>query len=72
LAWSTADWVDMSDDDGKVTRYFSILWNGGSCFWWYRNEIRCAGPNEEQLAKMVEMAERLDANVIGDEDEEYH
>jgi hypothetical protein len=71
LAWSTDDWVDMSDDDGKVTRYFAILWNGEPCFWWYRNRIECAGPSREQLAKMVEMAVELHANVIGDDGEAY-
>ena len=39
---------------------------------WYRNEIRCAGPNEAQLAKMIEMAVEFDANVLGDDGEEYH
>src|SRR5262249_4073726 len=71
LAWSADDWVDMSEKKGKVTRYFAILWNGQPCFWWYRNEIRCAGPSEEQLAKMVKMARKLDATVIGDDGEEY-
>lgn len=72
LAWSAAEWTDMSAEDGKVTRYFAIVWNGDPCFWWYRNEIRCAGPSEEQLAKMIEMAMELDANVIGDDGEAYH
>ena len=26
LTWSTDDWVDMSDDDGQVTRHFFIIW----------------------------------------------
>jgi hypothetical protein len=72
LTWSTEDYVDMSDDTRKVTRYFHILWNREPCFWWYQNEIRCAGPDEAQLAKMVEMAAKLDAKVIGDDGEEYH
>jgi hypothetical protein len=71
LAWSSADWMDMSDKKGKVTRYFAILWNGEPCFWWYRDEIRCGGPCEEQVAKMVRMANKLGANVIGDDDEVY-
>jgi hypothetical protein len=71
LAWSADDWVDMSDEKGKVTRYFAILWTGEPCFWWYRNEIRCATPNQAQRAKMVEMAARLGAKVIGDDGEAY-
>lgn len=72
LAWSRRDWVDMSDDDGKVTRYYAILWHGGPTFWWYGTEIICSGPSEDQLAKMISMAIELDANVIGDDGEEYH
>jgi hypothetical protein len=50
LSWSTADWLDMRDGRGKkVTHYFMMQWNGVSCFWWYRHEIRCAGPSEEQV-----------------------
>jgi hypothetical protein len=72
LAWSTKDWIDMSDDHGKVSRYFAILWKGEPSFWWHRDEIRCSGPTEDQLAKMIAMAVELDANVIGDDGEEYH
>jgi hypothetical protein len=32
LTWSTDDWVDMSDDDGQVTRHFFIIWNGEPCW----------------------------------------
>jgi len=72
LAWSTEDWVDMRDGRGKkVTRYFMILWKGQPCFWWYRDQIKCAGPSEEQVGKMVEMAATLTANVLGDDGEAY-
>lgn len=72
LAWSTKDWVDMSDGRGKkITRYYGILWNGSPCFWWYRDQITCSGPSEEQVGKMVEMAAKLGALVIGDDGEAY-
>jgi hypothetical protein len=71
LARSTVDYVDMGADDGGVTRYFYILWNGNPCFWWYRDEITCAGPNENQTQKMVEMARALGAKVLGDDGEAY-
>jgi hypothetical protein len=72
LAWSADIWDKMSDDERIVTRSFSILWKRQPCFWWYRNGIRCTAPNEEQLAKMIEMAVELDANVIGYDGMEYH
>lgn len=73
LSWSTTDYVDMSDDeDTFIARYFMICWNGNSCFWWYKNEVRCSMPEEEQIVKMVKMARLLNANVIGDDGEKYH
>lgn len=72
LAWSAEDWVDMRDGRGKkVTRYFMILWRGVPCFWWYRDEMRCAGPSEEQVGKMIAMAAALGANVVGDDGATY-
>jgi hypothetical protein len=72
LAWSPDAWASLNEDAEKNDRYFSILWKGQPCFWWYRNEIRCAGPGDQQLAKMVDIAIALDANVIGDDGREYH
>lgn len=72
LEWSTEDWIDMHDGRGKtVTRYFMILWKGQPCFWWYRDQIKCAGPSEVQVEKLVAMAEKLNANVVGDDGEAY-
>jgi hypothetical protein len=72
LAWSAPEWESVREDDATVIRHFSILWNGQPTFWWYRHEIRCPRPTMEQLAKMIEMAITLDANVLGDDGEEYH
>jgi hypothetical protein len=56
LDWSTADYVDMTDDAGVPIRYFMITWRGEPCFWWYRDEIRCSGANDVQQSKLVQMA----------------
>ena len=73
LEWSSEDWVDLRDGHGKkVTRYFMILWKDKPCYWWYQNQITCSKPNEEQVGKMVEMATKLNANVIGDDGESYN
>jgi hypothetical protein len=71
LAWSTTDYVDMSDDTGAVTRYWMITWHGRPCFWWYRDQIQCSGPDETQQGKLVQMARALDAYVVGDDGELY-
>lgn len=72
LEWSTEDWVDMRDGQKrKPTRYFMILWHGDPCFWWYRNEIRCSSPSEERTGKLVGIATKLNAKVVGDDGEQY-
>jgi len=72
LAWSTNNWVDMRDGNRrKPTRYYMILWQGEPCLWWYRNEIQCSGPTEEQIGKLVEIATKLKARVVGDDGEFY-
>jgi hypothetical protein len=71
LAWSTTDYVDMSDDAGAVTRYWMITWRGESCFWWYRDQIQCSGPDEAQVSKLVQMARGLGAYAVGDDGETY-
>jgi hypothetical protein len=71
LAWSTTDYVDMSDNAGAVTRYWMIAWRGEPCFWWYRDQIQCSGPDEAQISKLVQMSRVLLARVFGDDGEEY-
>jgi hypothetical protein len=71
LAWSTTDYVDMRDDAGAVTRYWMISWRGQPCFWWYRDQMECSGPEEAQIAKLVQMARALGARVVGDDGETY-
>ena len=71
LAWSTTDYVDMKDESGVSTPYYMIQWRGRPCFWWYQDEVRCAGSDEAQIAKLVEMARALGARVVGDDGEVY-
>jgi hypothetical protein len=49
-----------------------LAWKQDPCFWWNRYEIRCDRPTDAQLAKLIEIAITLDANVIGDDGAEYH
>jgi hypothetical protein len=65
LAWSVAKWHDEA-------KPFTILWQGAPCFWWDRHEIVCEKPSGEQLAKMIDIAVALDANVLGADGTEYH
>jgi hypothetical protein len=71
LDWSTTDYVDMADATGASMRYYMITWRNEPCFWWYRDEIRCSGPDEAQVLKLVQMAQALNAYAVGDEGEIY-
>ncbi len=71
LAWSTTDYVDMADAAGVSTRCYMITWRGQPCFWWYRDQIQCSGPDEEQVCKLVKMSRVLHAHVVGDDGEIY-
>lgn len=71
LTWSTTDYVDLRDDAGAVVRYYMIVWRGQPCFWWYRDQIQCSGPDEAQQSKLVQMALALDAFAVGDDGEIY-
>lgn len=71
LAWSTTDYVDMNDEAGVSTRYYAITWRGEPCFWWYRDQIQCSGPNDAQQLKLAQMARALNAHAVGDDGERY-
>ncbi len=71
LAWSTSDCVDMSDEMGVSTRYFMIIWRGEPCFWWYRDQILCSGPDDAQQMKLARIARALNAYAVGDDGEHY-
>jgi hypothetical protein len=49
-----------------------ITWRGQPCFWWYRDQIQCSGPDDAQQSKLVQMARALDAYAVGDDGETYH
>ena len=70
LKWSTTDFVDMADD-GVTTRYYMIIWRDSPCFWWYRDQIQCSGPDEAQQLKLAQMARALNAFAVGDDGERY-
>ena len=71
LAWSSSDLVQMKDQNGDVTVFYMIMWKGRPCFWWYRDQILCSGPNDLETAKLVRIAAVLKARVVGDDGERY-
>jgi hypothetical protein len=70
LKWSTTDYVDMAND-GTTTRYYMIIWRSSPCFWWYRDQILCSGPDEAQQLKLAQIARALNGFAVGDDGERY-
>jgi hypothetical protein len=72
LAWSDSELIiEAKDENGAVTAFYMIRWNGTPCFWWYRGQVVCCGPNDRQVAKLVRIAAALNARVVGDDGERY-
>ena len=69
LSWSE-DFIDMRVD-GVVTRFHLIEWKGNPIFWWYKNEIRFNSLDEKGQIKLIEIANTLNASVVGDDGEHY-
>jgi hypothetical protein len=69
LAWSTTDYVEMKDETGGSTRYYAITWRGAACFWWFRDQVQCSDPDEVQVSKLLQIANK--AHVVGDDGELY-
>lgn len=65
LMWSLAK--PAAGEPGRA-----ILWRDVPCFRWVDGGIRCSSPSEEQLAKMIEIAMELDANVLAHDGNELH
>ena len=71
LTWSTTEFVDVRDKNGTVFRLAYMKWHGSSCFLWKKDQIICQNPDEAQTAKMIRIAEVLQAIVVGDDGERY-
>jgi len=63
LSWSTTDSV--------AGRYDYIEWKGESTFYWDSHEIIGKSLLEPQIIKFCEIADKLGANVVGDDGERY-
>jgi hypothetical protein len=61
------------DADNGPTDVLWVTKNGDvlSPFWWWEGSITTKNPDPATIAKMLEIARRLDARVFGDDDEEY-
>jgi hypothetical protein len=71
LSWSSTEFVDSVGDGGEAVRLPFIKWLGTSCFLWDRNQILCTNADERHIAKLTQIADALNAKVVGDDGERY-
>ena len=48
-----------------------LEWKGVFCFSYWEGEIKCSNPDEPHIRKLIEIASKLNARVVGDDGEEY-
>ena len=72
------EWLAILDSDAELSRATDTgddtlagAWKGDSLFWFDNGEITCKNPDEPIIRKMVQIAQRLGANVQGDDGERY-
>ena len=75
LAVSTTDYYDRDGGEGETERIPAILWTTHPdeevAFWFQDGEITAKNPDDATIIKMLEMAERLQAQLLGDDGEVY-
>lgn len=73
LETSTESWLE-GDLDRGIARTYATIWIAHPDrvpFWWQDGEITSKNADQATRRKMVEIASRLNARVVGDEGEEY-
>jgi hypothetical protein len=71
LSFSQTDYVEFIDQNNGTVRSYAILWKNTPFLYWNGNEIVCKSANEEQIVKLIEISDLLQAFVIGDDGERY-
>lgn len=73
LEISLDEWCDL-EIDGKVERIHPIVWEHDgdrTPLWFCQGAVDTKNPGRAAIQKMVELAGKLKARVLGEEDEEY-
>jgi hypothetical protein len=74
LVTNEADYDQHAASDGQLEMIHPTEWTesiDGNCLWHVDGAIECKNPSPTWISKMVEIARRLGAKVLGEEDEEY-
>ena len=73
LEWSTEDYYDRNVN-GKIERLYLVIWtthHDRVPFLFEDSAIEIKNPDNATIKKMVALAGKLMAKVLGEEDEEY-
>ena len=68
---SDAEWICSNSD---ARRSHAAVWSergSGPFFWYQRGRVRVSNADAEQRQKAVELANQLEARVVGDDGEDY-
>ncbi len=74
LSVNTNDYADYRVEGGRIVRFHPVEWSeadDGNCFWFSNGAVHCKNPSDAWQRKMIELAKRLHARVLGEENEEY-
>lgn len=63
--------VQPDPDNGPVDFLYMAHPEEPWPLWWDRGEVRTKNPDEVTVRKLVEIAKKLKARVVGDDGEEY-
>jgi hypothetical protein len=74
LSLSTDDYYDRGTPDGGVERFHPVLWTehpDSPPLWLIDDAIETKSPDETTTVKMAQLAERLGAKLLDEEDGSY-
>ncbi len=75
LVTSADSYYDRRTEGGDSERIYATLWAALSdevAFWFQDGEVTAKNPDDSTILKMIDIAESLDARVLGDDGEVYH
>lgn len=74
LSMSPSDFYERRTPDGNLERVSATAWIAGSSectFWFQDGEVTAKNPDDAATLKLIGIAERLGARVLGDDGEVY-
>lgn len=74
LQISKEDYFDRTTKEGNIERLRPVCWKqhpDSVPFWYMDGAIEVKSPDDSTIQKMIEIAKKLNARVIGEDGEEY-